>query len=241
MLRAKRMSSSAKVRALRRVRAEHAVAPVRQPDDGAHGARDTVRSQTGAAFEARLGAQVVAHRRTVGDEGVPRERRRHRTDAVRAHEDRVPPGPGPDLQPLLVVGELHRRGQRDSQTVGEELHRDVEQLLLVVDLEREPPEVGDHRLLALPKPKGLERGPGLVDVDAQSGEAAEPPVLSQPGHALVQDPPVLRHRRDGGGTRIGTPRRAPPRAGTPPGTARGRRGGRSPSTPHRARIRGHGR
>ncbi len=174
--------------------AKHAEPATGQADDRAHRAHDAVALQAGTTREARLGAQVMAHRRTIRHERVARERGRAGADAVRPEQERVPAGSGPDLQPLLVLGEAHRRGQRDVQAVGEELHRDVEELLLVVDLQRESPEIGDDRLLALADTERLERRPGLVDVHAQAGEAVQGAVLAQPGHALMKDPAVLAIR-----------------------------------------------
>ena len=104
---------------------------------------------------------------------------------------RVPPGARLDVEPLRVLAKPHRRGQRDSESVGEELDRDVEQLLLVVHLEREAPEVGHDRLLALPEPELLEPGPGLVDVDAQARVAEERAVARPPRDAVVQHPAEL--------------------------------------------------
>ena len=68
----------------------------------------------------------------------------------------VPPGAGLDLEPIDVVGDPQDCSERHSETVGHELHRQVEQLVLILHLERVTAQVGDHALLPLPHPELLE-------------------------------------------------------------------------------------
>ncbi len=175
----------------RGVRTEDAEGASGQPDDRAHRADDRVRPQARAALEPRLGAQVRADHRAVGLEREARERGAIGADPRVAEEHRIPSGAGLDVEPGAVVAQPHRGGQRDAETVGQQLDRDVEQLLLVVDLEREATEVRDDPLLALAQAELLERDAGLVDLDAQARVAEEGAVTRVPGDAVVQHPPEL--------------------------------------------------
>ena len=147
-----------------RVRSQDPVRAAGEPDDRAHRAHDAVGVQARPALESTLEPHVVTHDRRIGLERVARERRSSGADAVGPEQHRIPSRAGSDLEPLRIVGELHRRRELDAETVGQELDGDVEQLLHVVHLEGEAPEIGDARVLTLAQPEPLERSQQLRDV-----------------------------------------------------------------------------